>query len=339
MKQLNDEHMIDASSGISPLGPSCKVKAALRKAVKNLNDFPDAEINKLSRFFLSKYGIDENRIIFGNSISELLSVITTAFRPKKALIAGPALGIYGSALSACSARIDQLVFDENTGFSIDTEALIKAAGNADIVFIANPNRVTGSMYDRKKLYEALTHIDAPVVIDESLVEFTADDPFILDRDNIIILRTTAFFYGMPGLETAYAVSSCTMIEKMLKGTVFGINILAAVAARAAMKDKIYRKNTINFISHENKKIMNLFKKNSGIISNGSDSNMFLIRIQNDQNKFCDAMLKKGFLIRDCSDIQGLGSDFIRLSVMKHEYNKKFMKILSGWLQNTIADID
>jgi len=98
---LSKGKLIEVCSGICPLGPSRKVKSALRKAIKSINDFPDPEIQKLSKFFLSKHGIDENRIIYGNSVYELLSVITSVLKPNKALIAGPALGIYGSVLSAC----------------------------------------------------------------------------------------------------------------------------------------------------------------------------------------------------------------------------------------------
>lgn len=330
--------LIDAGSGISPLGPSRRVKSELRKAIKSINNFPDSEIKKLSRFFLSKYGIDENRIIFGNSIHELLCVITSVFRPEKALIAGPALGIYAYALSPCGTVIEHLVSDEKTGFNIDTEALMEAAGNADIVLISNPNRVTGRLYDRRILYETLSHIKALVVLDESLVEFTSDDDFILDHENIIVLRSTAFFYGMPGLETSYAVSSATMTEKIRRGVVCGINILAAAAARAAMKDKIYKKTTIDFISNEKKIIMNFLKKYSGIVCYNTDSNLFLLKIENSNNKLYDSLRKKGLSIRDCSDIHGLGRAFLRFSVMKHEYNKKFLKILCGCQQNIIADL-
>lgn len=330
--------MIDASSGISPLGPSRRVKSELRKAIKSINSFPGPAIKKLSKFFLSKHDIDENRIIFGNSIYEMLSVITSVLKPKKALIAGPALGIYGSALSACGAGIDHLVFSEKTGFNIDTEALMEAAGNADIVFISNPNRVTGRLYDRKTLYETLSHIKAPVVLDESLVEFTSDDGFILNHDNIIVLRSTVFFYGMPGLETAYAVSSAPVTEKISKGMVCEINTPAAAAARAALKDKIYKKTTKDFINNEKNIIMRFLKKNSGIISYSSDSNMFLLKIEKNSNKLYDLLRKEGFLISNCSDIHGLGKDFLRFSVMKHGYNKKFIKILSGFCQNIVADL-
>jgi histidinol-phosphate/aromatic aminotransferase/cobyric acid decarboxylase-like protein len=329
--------LIDASSGISPLGPSRRVKSELRRAIKSIDNSPASEIKKLSKLFLSKYGIDENRIIFGNSISELLSVITSVYRPKNALIAGPALGIYESALSASRAGINNLIFDEKTGFSIDTEVLTKAAGNADIVFVSNPNRVTGRLYNRKALYEALSHIKAPVVLDESLVEFTSDDDFILNYDNIIILRSTAFFYGMPGLETAYAVSSCSEMEKMRKGIVCGVNSLAAAAARAALKDKTYKKTANNFISNEKKLIINYFEKTGGIICYGSDTNMFLVRLENN-NKLGDSLRKEGFLINDCSDIYGLGRAFLRFSVMRHEYNRKFIKILCSCQKNIISDI-
>jgi histidinol-phosphate/aromatic aminotransferase/cobyric acid decarboxylase-like protein len=40
-----------------------------------------------------------------------------------------------------------------------------------------------------------------------------------------------------------------------------------------------------------------------------------------------ALERAGFRIKDCGDVQGLGPRLFRMSVMEHDKNKKFVRIL------------
>jgi threonine-phosphate decarboxylase len=334
---LSENKVIDISSGISPLGPSKKVRASIRKEIKNIKNYPDPELTKLRRLLISKSGLSGGGILFANSIKELIYLIPDVFKPKKVLVIGPALRIYEEAVSSAGAKISYLNSDEKSGFITDVELTKEKIKGVDLLFIANPNRITGRSIDRRILYESFSSAEEEklhVVMDESLIEFTEDDRYyndILSCNNFITIRTTANFYGLPGLELAFAVSSPSMIVKLKQKNLSCVNSLAIEAARTALKDNVYKKLTRKYINDEKKLLVNALKKIRGIKCYDSDSNLLLIKLDCPGEKIINTLASAGFMIRECRDIEGLNGSFLRFSVFKHEYNLKFIRILSSYL--------
>jgi threonine-phosphate decarboxylase len=329
---LNENKVIDCGSGICPLGPSKKVKAGIRKAVKSIRVCPDAELLRLRKLFSSKFGLEAGSVLFGTSLQELVYLIPCALMPKKILIAGPALNIYEKASSAVGAEISYMSGDEAAGFIIDTEAVRENLEGVDLFFIANPSRVTGRLTDRKELFETLIYASEKgvmTVVDESLIEFIDDDAFyngISEMDNIIVLRTTACFYGLAGLELAYAVSSLSTISRLMSGKYSDVNTLAVEAAMTAFKDKTYRKLAKAYVHAERKLFIRSLNKIEGLHCHDSDSNMLLVKLKFPEEVF-KSLAYEGFAWNDCRNISGLGSDFLSFSVMEHDKNLKFIRTL------------
>ena len=224
---MKENKLVDGSSGVSPLGPSNKVKSAVRKAVKKINKSSCVEMDALKRLFESKFRLSSKNLFFANSIKELIYLVPVVFNPKRVLIAGPALEIYEDAARSAGAEVTCLPAVETDGFALDMSRIQENIRNSDLVFLSNPNRVTGKLLSREKIREAVTVTTSGgphFVIDESLIDFAGLDDYdadLFDRGNITILRTTAFFYGMPGLELAYAVSSPEVIAFIRKKEAWG----------------------------------------------------------------------------------------------------------------------
>ncbi|MEW6109137.1 MAG: aminotransferase class I/II-fold pyridoxal phosphate-dependent enzyme [Nitrospirota bacterium] len=334
---------IDISGGISPLGPSKKVKAAIRKAIKNVRDHYEPELARLGKLFSSKYGVPEDGILFSNSVRELIYLITAVFMPKKVLVAGPALKIYEEASSAAGAEVLYLNASEGSGFKTGTEIIGKIPQGVDLLFIANPNRITGRLTDRDVMNGILSFAaekDILAVVDESLIEFAEQDCYCIDNlkmDNIIFLRTTANFYGLPGLELACAVSSGSITEDLTKRKTCTLNALAVAAAKAAFKDKTYKRLARELVKKEKNNITEKIKKINGIKVYSSDSNIILVKTVCPGERVLNSLARHGFLVQDCRDIEGLDDSFLRFSISKHEYNLKLLRILTDCLQNAVSD--
>ncbi len=334
---MDKSKFIDVSSGISPLGPSKKVRAALRKALKNIKNYPDPDAIRLKRLFTSKFGIQKEGILFANSVEELVYLITSVFRPKRVLVVGPALRIYEGASYAVGAETEYVTSDDKSDFIPDKELIKNKMNGVDLLFIANPNRITGrltSRYILEEIFDNSALNSVRIIMDESLIEFTDDDSYskkITDMNNIVILRTTSLFYGLPGLELAYAVGFPPVISELAKGLHWSLNHLALEAARTALRDNTYRKLTKRYINDEKKYIKVKIKKADGIKLYSSDSNILLIKLEFPAGTVFDLLEKEGFIIKDCKEIEGLNSSLLRFSVMKHENNTKFFRILSSYL--------
>jgi threonine-phosphate decarboxylase len=330
---VQDKRSTETGAGISPVGPSNKVKAAIRKAVKRTGDAPDPESSRLRRSFSSRFGVPGGAFVFGNSLRELICLILNVLRPKKVLVIGPAPRIYEEASVAAGSEVSSLCGSEGTDFEVEMETVRNQVQDVNLLFIANPGRVTGRLV-RKKEIETLLRFTSEkkvtVVLDESLIEFTEEDGHLgsaATRGDLIVLRTTAFFYGLPGLELAYAVSSPPLRPALHVKQCGDINILAQEAARTALKDKAYVRLTRKYVCEEKTLLAKAVGKIGGVTFLSSDSNIFLIKAEGFEREIADAMQKAGFRIEDCADVRGIGPHFFRLSVMEHDRNKKFLRIL------------
>ncbi len=341
---MKEKKIIDTGSGISPLGPSSKVKASIRGAIKEIKNFPGGPIRGLERFFMSKFGLPDDRIFFGNSVSEMVCAIMRSLRPRRALIIGPALRLYEEAASRTGAEVVYFDVDDGSGFAVDTDKLIAGLEGGELIFVANPNRITGKLLDRgalARMSEATAQKNVFLVIDESLIEFTSEnslEPAAWVRENVMTVRTTAYFYGLPGLELAYAVSGPSTIQSLTTESECSLNTLSVAAAKTALKDESYRKLMQRFLADEKGLLSKEMAKIDGLEYFESDSNVYLVKFEHPGERLSNAFFRAGLLIRDCSDISGLGKYFLRLSVMSHDKNLKLLRLMKELRRPSVSSM-
>ncbi|HYQ47923.1 MAG TPA: hypothetical protein VEP69_02550, partial [Thermodesulfovibrionales bacterium] len=80
--------------GVSPLGPSRSVKAAIRKALRDISRGSHDAQKRFERQLISQYGIGPGNILLANSLGELAYAIMEALHPGRVLIIGPAIQLY-----------------------------------------------------------------------------------------------------------------------------------------------------------------------------------------------------------------------------------------------------
>ena len=331
---MTKNKLIDVSSGVNPLGPSSKIKSAVRKAIKKINDSSNIELDGLNKLFNSKFKVSSENMIFANSLKELIYLIPDVLNPGRVLIAGPALDIYEDAAQLTGADVSYIHAAEAAGFVFDMSWILKNLNNIDLVFLASPNRVTGKMIPRKSLNEVITALPKGgphFVIDESLIEFAGTDDYYADmiqKGNLTILRTTAYFYGMSGLELAYAVSSPEVIQLYENKKHWDLNLLSVEAARTAYKDTTYSKASKQYMLIEKKAMMIRLNKIEWIRVYDTDTNIILVKIDENPDRVAEKLKRAGLSIRDCSEIKGLDKSFFSISVLKHETNLKLISCLS-----------
>jgi histidinol-phosphate/aromatic aminotransferase/cobyric acid decarboxylase-like protein/choline kinase len=91
------------------------------------------------------------------------------------------------------------------GPGVDWDDLEAKAAAADVVVIVNPNNPTGTTLDSHRIAElARAHPDTTVVVDESFVEFSGQQPMteIVPREqitNVLVVKSLSKSLGVPGL--------------------------------------------------------------------------------------------------------------------------------------------
>ena len=75
--------VIKLASNENPYPPSAKVLAAMAKAAKNVNRYPDGGCFLLRRALARKLKVDEDQLIFGNGSDEIIVLGVKAFAGPK----------------------------------------------------------------------------------------------------------------------------------------------------------------------------------------------------------------------------------------------------------------
>lgn len=319
----------------NPLGPSRKVKAAVRKALKSVNTLPDEGLARLERLFLSKYGVGRESLLLANSLNDLLFLICRRLQPRKILIVGPALNIYHEAARTSGAVIESICGREESFFLPDMSTLVAKSEKSDLVIMANPNRITGKAISSAVLtqvFAALSMKNCITVVDEALIEFTGDEGCIrraAGSSNIIVLRTTACYFGLPGLELAWAVAGPKLIESLRRGLHSDPSTPAIESARTALRDRSYRRLSDLFMREEKILLRKAVSNTQGMVMFDSDANIYLLKAADLAAKIARKAEQAGLAVQSCSDIDGLDDAFLRISVMKHEHNLQLARMLKG----------
>ncbi len=335
--KMKEERMIDVSAGICPLGPSRKVRAAIRKAVREVGTSADIAVRRLERLLLSKFGIPADRVLFAGSLRELAGLLLSMLDAKKVVIAGGFEGLYGEDTAGTAMEVNYFNAGEDSGFVLDPDRLMQTAEGADLLIVANPDRVTGKLIDEEvfsRLCDLADRRGLRLAVDESLIEFSGHGrigPACGGKENIVTLRTTANYYGLPGLELAYAVSGHETVAKMRRRKCSGLNTLSVEAARAAFKDAIYRKQVEHFLSEEKRSLSHALERAGGVTFLGSDSNVYLLKLLKRPEEFAAALARAGFLVQDCGAVEGFGEAFLRMSVLGHDKNIKLARLMRALL--------
>ena len=95
--------------------------------------------------------------------------------------------------------------------------------NTKIIYLANPNNPTGTIFTRHQFDEFYRHVPERVLIilDEAYFEYAKDNPRYPDSmhyryDNVITLRTFSKIYGLAGVRIGYGFAHEELIRNLLK---------------------------------------------------------------------------------------------------------------------------
>jgi len=149
------------------------------------------------------YGISSRQIAIGLGLGELIPRIFQLYKDRKFSIATPT---WMMATGFCE------VYNINYVEGIDT--------SADVLYIANPNGMTGEYTHPDKIRELFSQFEL-VIIDEAYAEFCVEiDCSLISSaitlDNVIVCKTLSKSLALPGLRFGYCFSNEKTIYEIQK---------------------------------------------------------------------------------------------------------------------------
>ena len=331
-RQLGLKMVYKLASNENPLGPSPRALEAIKRNLSGINRYPDSQGFYLKRRLGRYLNVEQSNIVLGNGSDELIDIIIKTFAEEDE-----------SIITADNTFLEYKIIAEVFGrkvvtvplryFKYDLESIKKRIDkNTRLIFISNPNNPTGTYVTKYEVEDFMNGLadNVVVVLDEAYDTFIDVDDFpnslkYINNNNVIVLKTFSKAYGLAGLRIGYAVANSKFVSYMERARQpFNVNLLAQVAATAALDDKKFLQRTRKLILEgKNYLYENLSKL--GIAFVPSVSNFILIDVGRDCMAVFRDMLKYGVIVRDMKQY-GL-KNFIRVTIGTKKENERFIKVL------------
>ncbi|MCP4423835.1 MAG: histidinol-phosphate transaminase [Chloroflexi bacterium] len=302
------EDIVKLDANENPYGPSPKAVEALRDG-RYFHIYPDPESNQL-RDALSEYvRVPKERLMAGAGADELIDVVLRAvLSPGDAVIdCPPSFGMYPFSTAVNSGQY--IAIPRKADFGLDVAGIETAVTrhNAKILFICSPNNPDGSLISDKDLRRLLA-LPVLVVLDEAYVDFAGEINrkerkerkegkekifapsasfainssrinWVLEYDNLAVLRTFSKLAGLAGLRVGYGAFPEWLLPHMWKiKQPYNVNVAASLAALAALDDANWLREKIRLIVQERKRIATESAQFDWLQPYPSQSNFVLFRV-------------------------------------------------------------
>jgi len=250
---------IKLASNENPFGPSPLALEAMHAALAEGNFYPDANTDALREALAAKHDLQPDQVLVTPGSTGLLnlSARTTLMPGLNAVSSRLSFIQYQVVTRATGATFIEAPLLDN-GFDLDAVA---EAINADtrLVFLANPNNPTGTLFDAAALDRFLDRIPehVVVVIDEAYyefaqyfaeqrgVEYSHSLDYVRQGRNVLVLRTFSKAHGLAGLRIGYGMGPAELIGYCAGLHVtFSVSGVAQSAALAALKDEAHIGKTL-----------------------------------------------------------------------------------------------
>ncbi len=331
-REYGISNSVKLASNENPLGPSPKAMRAIRDKLDQLHLYPDGDCFYLKSALADKLGIEGERLIFGNGSNELIELaVRTFMRPgDEAVMAQQAFVVYQLVVQAAGGLGKVVPLRD---FTHDLSAIAEAIGpKTRIVFLANPNNPTGTIYRRDEWERFLQRVSPHVliVVDEAYFEYVGDANYpdsLKYHDHgrtLLTLRTFSKLYGLAGLRIGYGVASKEIVDLLHRvRQPFNVNAVAQWAALAALEDHEHVRRSLDV----NRKGMQYLSKEIaqlGLEQVPSSANFILTRVGNGNHAF-QQLLAHGVIVRPMA-VYDL-PEYVRVTVGTKEENRRFIDAL------------
>lgn len=328
---------VKLASNENPLGPSPRALAVLRERLPELHLYPDGDCFYLKRALAQKLGVQPDRLIFGNGSNEIIELAARTFmRPgDEAVMAEQAFVVYELIVQAVGGKRKTVPLKN---FTHDLAAIADAVTpQTRLVFLANPNNPTGTIYRRRDWQAFLERIspDVLVIVDEAYFEYVeeADYPNSLDyharHPAILTLRTFSKLYGLAGLRIGYGIGAKSVIALMQRvRQPFNVNAPAQWAALAALDDTEHVQRSLG-VNQQGVKYLQTEFARLGLSYVPSQANFILVRVGNGPEVF-QRLLQQGVIVRPMVGYKF--PEHVRVTVGTMAQNQKLIGALERLIQ-------
>lgn len=331
-KKYYEGELIDFSSNINPLGFPQGLKEELIDSFSDMISYPDIRYRHLKASIADYLKCGLENVLVGNGAVDIIDKFILLF--PRIVVVLPSFSEYQDRARVHKKEVVSLNYKQD--FTLDLAAIEKTIRPEDLIILGNPNNPTGLRIEKEtliKLYEIVRQKGAYLLLDEAFYEFCPEDYDsieIFSKDSfksVGIIRAATKFFGLPGIRLGYACVAEDIREKYEGVELpWSVNALADRAGRYIFKCKNYIKKSKTYIEGERKFLLDELKKIQGIKPYPTHTNFILIKLLRHKEDYAfHFFLKRGLVIRKCSNFKGLDNSYIRVAIKDRKNNLRLIE--------------
>jgi histidinol-phosphate aminotransferase len=309
-------------------GCSPAVRRALAKLTgKQLAMYPEyqAPTARLARYF----GVRPEELLLANGGDDALRVFFDTFveAGSSVLICEPTFPMYRYYAEIYGAQICALRYGSEMEFPLES-IFRKLREKPRVLFLANPNNPTGTLFafeELEKILRAATH--TAVVMDEAYAEFSGFTavPWIRKFPHLFVARTFSKVAGLASLRLG-AVIACKESLALVRRAMppFPVNLAALVAAAAAVKDRATMQAYVGEVKRLRPRLAAELQS-LGVKTYSSAGNFLLANFGPGGPALFRKLGNQGILLRERT--KDMGPGFVRISIGTSAEMKKLLKAI------------
>ena len=331
----------DMSSNTNPLGPMPGMLEHLKMSMDASTNLPEADSRSVIKAFAGLNNLDPACVLAAGGTTQFIYSLPRVFSAGKALILGPTYSDYADACAMNKMPYAWSFPEAEKDFAHDPAGVEEIAGACSLVFVCNPNNPTGGLFSPDALqWLAKKCPDTVFVVDESYLPFVPDASALSVAScclsNVVVLSSFSKIYKVPGLRIGFAIAQLELGKKLaafqLPWSVGSLAQKAVLFAADNPKDATaHIEKTVGFVARERKTMEDKARASAGLFPYPGVTPFVLFRLPQglDSQTVWNTMLKHGVLVRDCANFQGLGSQYVRISLKDSPSNAKALDLLAS----------
>jgi histidinol-phosphate aminotransferase len=321
---VDPAEVLDFSANVAPGGASAAVRAAVCGA--DFSTYPDRDAKPLAEMIARRHCVHPSCVVIGNGSTELIRLVAQIWLTPSdvALSLGPAFGEYEVATRLARAHMAEhrLVCGDG-GFVYDHRSFRREVErlSPQLCWLCSPNNPTGVSIPPACIEELVVDFPGTLfVLDEAYCDLLPGSQWtqsVLDRGNLVVLRSMTKTWALAGLRLGYALAHGATAGVLNRAKPpWNVNVCAQSAGIAALREPSGRTRVLDEQREGRDYLM------CGLAALGwkvlaSDAGFFLVRV-GQASEMRGKLLRLGCLVRDCSSF-GL-PEYVRISPRVPEDN-------------------
>lgn len=285
-----------------PYGPSPGAQQAARDIVASSGRYLFALAGELRDLFAQQNGIGKDHVRLYPGSSDPLNRAAVLWTSPSAglVVADPTFEALGDLAAARGATVAKVPLRADGAHDMRAMAAAAVKVNAGLLYLCNPNNPTGSITPAADIAWLLANkpVQTRVLVDEAYLQYSDQRSVIaqvMQRDDVIVLRTFSKLYGMAGLRLGVAAAHPDRLKELASLGDNPLPVTAMAAGLASLRDPglIAQRKAENALVRQDT-VAWLGKRGFACVP--SEANCFVVDVRRDGTAFSTAMAAHGVVI-------------------------------------------